>query len=98
MLIQLNRLYREMKQGIILWQEIVHIYNNTKKDEVSSESHLLDRKAAAKFLGVKEHTLAVWATTHKYHLPYIKVGSLVKYRLRDLEAFLEQNLHKDDLD
>ena len=76
----------------------MHRYNNTQKNEASNESHLLDRKAAAKFLGVKEHTLAVWATTHKHHLPYIKVGSLVKYRLSDLEAFLAQNLHKDDLD
>lgn len=76
----------------------MHTYNNIQKNESSSEIHLMDRKTAAKLLGVKEHTLAVWATTHKYNLPYVKVGRLVKYRLSDLEAFLEQNLHKDDLD
>jgi len=56
-------------------------------------TQLLTRKAAAQYLGVKENTLAVWATTKRHPLPYIKVGRLVKYRLSDLEAFLEQNIH-----
>ena len=30
-----------------------------------------------------------WATTKRYHLPMVKVGSLVRYRLADLEKFLE---------
>ena len=50
---------------------------------------LLTRSQAAEFLGVKEQTLAVWATTRRYNLPMVKVGSLVRYRLRDLERFLE---------
>ena len=53
---------------------------------------LMNRKGAAEFLGVKEHTLAVWAISNRYNLPYIKVGRLVKYRMSDLEAFLERNL------
>jgi len=59
-----------------------------------SNDYLLDRKGAAKFLGVKEHTLAVWSMSNKYHLPYVKVGRLVKYRMSDLRDFLEQNLHR----
>ncbi len=60
---------------------------------IQANTSLLTRKAAAEFLGVKENTLAVWATTKRHPLPYIKVGRLVKYRLADLQAFLEQNVH-----
>lgn len=52
---------------------------------------LLNRKEAAEFLGVKPNTLANWTCTHRYRLPYIKIGKLVKYRLSDLEAFIEEN-------
>lgn len=50
---------------------------------------LLSRKQAADFLGVSVGTLEIWATTKRYNLPYIKVGRLVKYRLSDLERFIE---------
>jgi excisionase family DNA binding protein len=53
-------------------------------------SDLLTRDQAADFLGVKPQTLAVWLTSRRYNLPVIKVGRLCRYRLRDLEAFLER--------
>jgi excisionase family DNA binding protein len=52
-------------------------------------SDLLTRKQAAAYLGVKPQTLAVWVTTKRYNLPMVKVGSLVRYRLADLERFIE---------
>lgn len=58
--------------------------NNTEK--------LLDREEAANFLGVKKNTLAVWATNKRYALPYVKIGRLVKYRLSDLHAFIENHM------
>ena len=51
---------------------------------------LLTRQEAAAYLGVKPQTLAVWATTKRYPLPMVKVGSLVRYRRCDLEGFVEQ--------
>jgi excisionase family DNA binding protein len=45
---------------------------------------------AAKYLGVSEQTLAIWRCTKRYPLNYIKVGRLVRYRVTDLDAFLEQ--------
>ena len=57
---------------------------------------LLSRKEAADYLGIKEHTLAVWACNSRYNLPYVKIGSLVKYRLSDLQAFLARHTHKGD--
>lgn len=55
---------------------------------------LMTRQEAANYLGVKANTLAVWATTKRHPLPYLKIGRLVKYRLSDLQAFLERNLRQ----
>lgn len=49
---------------------------------------LLTRNQAAEYLGVKPQTLALWASTKRYKLPYVKVGRSVRYRRSDLEAFL----------
>ena len=54
-------------------------------------SELMSRKEAADYLGVKEQTLACWATNKRYALPYIKIGRLVKYKREDLEQFILQN-------
>ncbi len=59
-------------------------YETTQQKE-----KLLSRKEAAEFLGVTEHTLAVWACTKRYKLSFVKVGRLVKYRYSDLLTFLE---------
>lgn len=48
----------------------------------------VDDKQAAEVLDVKSTTLAVWRSTGRYNLPYLKVGRLVKYRLSDLAEFL----------
>ena len=55
------------------------------------EHPMLTEKAAAVYLGLKNHnTLAVWRTTKRYDLAYVKVGRLVRYRKEDLDAFLER--------
>jgi len=52
----------------------------------------LNRADAANFLGVKKESLAVWASSNRYKLTYYKCGSrLVKYKLSDLNKFLENN-------
>lgn len=48
----------------------------------------VDDKQAADALGVKATTLAVWRSTGRYNLPFLKVGRLVKYRVSDLAEFL----------
>ncbi|WP_233460575.1 helix-turn-helix domain-containing protein [Citrobacter farmeri] len=52
--------------------------------------HQVTDKQAAQVLGVKTSTLAVWRSTGRYNLPYVKVGRLVRYRIRDLASFLAQ--------
>jgi len=53
-------------------------------------NQLLSRKQAAEYLGVKENTLAIWACNKRYSLPVIKVGRLCKYRVSDLDNFLNE--------
>ena len=53
--------------------------------------NLLTRKQAAEYLGIKEQTLACWAHAHRYDLPYYKIGRTVKYKLADLESFIQRN-------
>lgn len=55
-----------------------------------NSSSRLTRKEAAEYLGVKPGTLDVWACTGRYHLKYIKVGRLVRYRKEDLDEFLDK--------
>lgn len=55
-------------------------------------STLKSRKDAAIYLGIKTHTLAVWACTNRYDLPLVKIGRCVKYRQSDLDSFIERNI------
>ena len=56
---------------------------------IHSNSDLLTEAEAAGFLGVEPKTLAVWRSTKRYDLAYIKVGRLVRYQRSDLAAFLQ---------
>jgi excisionase family DNA binding protein len=55
-------------------------------------SRLLSRKDAARQLGVAPQTLAQWACSGRYNLPYVKVGRSVKYRKVDIDNFIEANV------
>ncbi|HEY9793619.1 MAG TPA: helix-turn-helix domain-containing protein [Candidatus Obscuribacterales bacterium] len=57
----------------------------------AAHSDLLTRREAAAYLGIAEQTLAVWKCTGRYHLPWIKIGRLVRYRRQDLDAFIAKH-------
>lgn len=48
----------------------------------------LSPQATAEVLGVKTTTLALWRSTGRHNLPYVKVGRLVRYRLTDIARFM----------
>jgi excisionase family DNA binding protein len=52
------------------------------------ETELISADEAAKYLGVSAGTLAVWRSTKRYFLPFVKVGHLVRYRPNDLSEFV----------
>lgn len=56
---------------------------------IAIESGLLTTQEAAQFLGVTAGTLEVWRCTRRYPLAWVKVGSKVRYRLCDLQAFVQ---------
>ena len=52
-------------------------------------SELLTREEAAEYLGISKSTLANWACTRKFTIPYCRVGRSVRYRKSDIEAFIK---------
>jgi excisionase family DNA binding protein len=59
-----------------------------KQIEINNE--LLTEAQAAAYLGLKNpKTLAVWRSRKLYSLTYVKYGRTVRYRRKDLEAFIE---------
>lgn len=56
----------------------------------NERDELLTTDEAAKVLDVKPGTLEVWRAAGRYQLPYVKVGRNIRYRRRDLLAFLEK--------
>ena len=55
---------------------------------VSPRSDLVSSPEVAAYIGVQPGTLEVWRCTKNQRIPFLKVGRLVKYRLRDLDAWL----------
>ena len=51
---------------------------------------LLNESEAADLLGLRSQTLSLWRSTKRYDLPFIRVGRAIRYRLRDIAAFLER--------
>jgi excisionase family DNA binding protein len=60
----------------------------------NNNEQLMDRKTAAKYMGVSPGTLAVWDCTKRYNLNPLKVGRSVRYRKADLDKFIEGQLEK----
>jgi excisionase family DNA binding protein len=62
----------------------------TSRKLIQRTNDLLDDGAAAEFLNISAGTLSVWRSTGRYALPFVKIGRNVRYRLSDLEAWIEQ--------
>ena len=55
---------------------------------------LLTSQQAADYICVAPDTLAVWRCTGRYAIPYIKIGSKVRYKETDLNTFLEERTQR----
>jgi excisionase family DNA binding protein len=55
---------------------------------------LLAARQAAEMLNVPEGTLAIWRSTKRYALPYVKVGRKVRYRRADLITWLDKRVQQ----
>jgi len=59
-------------------------------DHLSDEA-LVEPGVASYELKVTPTTLSIWRCTGRYHLPYVKIGRLVRYRMGDLREFKHAN-------
>ena len=66
--------------------------NKNHNTNISDNTKLLDTTQTAEYLGITQDTLAVWRCQKSYNLPYVKVGRLVKYRLSDLNNFINSRV------
>jgi hypothetical protein len=57
---------------------------------------LLTVKETALLLNIQPQTLAVWRHRRRFILPWVKVGNSIKYKLDDIQKFIEKNTHKGD--
>jgi len=51
---------------------------------------LLTTQEAAEYLDMKASTLTVWRCKRRYDIPFVKIGSGVRYRKSDLDKFIER--------
>jgi excisionase family DNA binding protein len=67
---------------------------NTKEEsdmEKTIQSNLLTREQAAQFLNLKKTTLEAWAVRGGGP-DFVKMGKAVRYRMSDLETFIESRI------
>lgn len=58
--------------------------------EIIESQRLVTRPEAARYLGLREQTLAKWAMSGA-NLPVVKTGArAVRYKLTDLQQFVEE--------
>lgn len=55
-------------------------------------NRLLSVEEAAEYLGIKTKTVYKWISERR--LPFIKLGSLVRFQLADLRNFVERSVIK----
>lgn len=55
-----------------------------------NEKQLLTEDEAAVVLAIKPQTLAAWRCRGAQSLPFVKIGRAVRYRVSDLEAWMEK--------
>lgn len=59
-----------------------------------SPRDLLLESETADLLQVAPGTLSVWRSTGRYQLPFVKIGSRVRYRRGDVEAWLDARVRE----
>lgn len=70
-----------------LRQVVIDAVLGAMKETQKDETILLGEKEAAEFFGLRPQTLALWRHQAKGP-PYIKLGSSVRYDLKELRAFI----------
>ena len=66
-----------------------------KEQELSLEFDMLtDTEGASTLLAIPTATLIKWRSTGEVRIPYVRIGRQIKYRTKDLKAFIETSTVK----
>ena len=57
--------------------------------EMNLNNRLMDQKTAAAYLGTTVGSLNVWRATGKHKIPYVRLGSCIRYKKEDLDAWID---------
>ena len=60
--------------------------------EAATSARPMTESEAAEFLGVSPLTLRKWRCLRTHELPYFKSRNLIRYRLRDLQSFIDRHI------
>jgi excisionase family DNA binding protein len=60
---------------------------------MTTKQNLVVPDQAADHLSVSVRTLAKWRSTGENNIPYTKIGRCVRYRLSDLDAYIQKHSH-----
>jgi|GEM_PF-2696408 len=78
--------FKEAIQGLNMTSNIYH-----NKLQFAGEIKLLSAGQTAEILGLKESTLAQFRWRGDKRLPWVKIGKSIRYKLADIEAFIERS-------
>lgn len=70
--------------------EVLNEVKQKQKKVEKFDERLLNEKEAAEMLGVSTKLLQAWRYRRE-GVPFVKVGRRVKYRLRDIQDYIERN-------
>ncbi len=66
-----------------------------KEQELSLEvDALTNTEGASSLLSIPTATLIKWRSTGEVRIPYVRIGRQIKYRTKDLRAYIEQSTVK----
>jgi predicted site-specific integrase-resolvase len=54
---------------------------------------LMTPEEVSEYIKIKPMTLAIWRSTGRYNLPFVKAGGRVMYKAKDVLAFIEEGRH-----
>lgn len=68
--------------------------NNPTRDAITQamSGRLWTREEAAAYLNLKVKTIDAWRVSGKNSIPFVKMGSAVRYRKSDLDAWIAANV------
>ena len=63
--------------------------------EIEPAPALMDIGQTARYLSLSPHTLYAWVCKRQHELPFVKIGTRVLFRPKDLDAWIESHIQNN---